>query len=289
MDVISVAEHTNAFTPADLSLAQIAVGSLLQELEAYPKPGLVSRIDSGAHADMDYDVMNRSSRVLLHPFARIAAAGRNAGSFKSIIVPLGLEAENEMLLATGGVNTHRGAIFSLGLILAALALVESRSTSKTPEQVRAKLLETWGEALQAHANSGNYGNSHGSKVRRATGSGGARIEAARGFPCIFEIGVPSYYEALASGLDLNASRIQTLFILMEAVDDSNVIFRGGLEAADFVRRTAGQFLMDGGCGRDDWFDRAEELHRTFIQHNLSPGGSADLLSGTLLVASSCDM
>jgi len=123
--------------------------------------------------------------------------------------------------------------------------------------------------------------------RRTTGSGGARLEAARGFPSIFEIGVPAYRAALASGLEVNASRIQTLFVLMEAVEDTNVIFRGGSETADFVRQSAQQFLAQGGCHRDGWFAQAETLHRQFIQRNLSPGGSADLLSGTLLVASTC--
>jgi triphosphoribosyl-dephospho-CoA synthase len=111
------------------------------------------------------------------------------------------------------------------------------------------------------------------------------MEAARGFPSIFEIGLPAYREALASGLDPNACRVHTLFVLMEAVEDTNVIFRGGGAAADFVRRSAGQFLKEGGCHRDGWFEQAEELHRKFIQCNLSPGGSADLLSGTILVAS----
>ncbi|MEI8311268.1 MAG: triphosphoribosyl-dephospho-CoA synthase, partial [Verrucomicrobiota bacterium] len=74
------------------------------------------------------------------------------------------------------------------------------------------------------------------------------------------------------------------FTLMESAEDSNVIFRGGTDAATFVRRSASEFLAAGGCARDGWFARAEELHLEFIQRNLSPGGCADLLAGTLLVA-----
>jgi triphosphoribosyl-dephospho-CoA synthase len=287
MEVIPLAQSPDSFGAADLSLAESAILSLLQELETYPKPGLVSMVDSGAHADMDYALMCRSAHALLHPFARITAAGRKAGSFESMIVPLGLAAERDMLHATDGINTHRGAIFSLGMILAALALVDSASKPLTSAHVRAALLDTWGDALQAHALSGGLGASHGAVVRRTTGSGGARVEAARGFPGIFEIGVPAYRAALAADLDFNASRVHTLFVLMEAVEDTNVLFRGGPEAASFVRQSAGQFLAEGGCRRAGWFDRAEELHRKFIQRNLSPGGSADLLSGTLLVASAC--
>jgi len=287
VEVIPLAEPAGTFTAADLSLAKSAVCALLQELEAYPKPGLVSRIDSGAHTDMDYELMRRSAEALLQPFARITATGRIAGSFDSTIVPLGLAAERDMLSTTAGINTHRGAIFSLGMVLAALALAESGSVPMTPDRVRAALLDTWGEALHAHAFSSDPGTSHGALARRMAGSGGARAEAARGFPGIFETGVPAYLEAVASGLDPNASRVHTLFVLMEAVEDTNVIFRGGPEAAGFVRESARRFLVEGGCHRDGWFGRAEELHRKLIKRNLSPGGSADLLSGTLLVASSC--
>ena len=256
----------------------------MQELEAYPKPGLVSPRDSGAHVDMDFDLMCRSADALLRPFACIAAAGRDACPFETFLIPLGLAAEREMLRATGGVNTHRGAIFTIGMLVAAMARAESLAKPMIPDGVRSVLLETWGDALQAHAASDGIDASHGALVRKTTGAGGARAEAARGFPGIFETGLPVYREALASGLDPNAARIQTLFALMEAAEDSNVIFRGGCDAADFVRRAAAEFLAAGGCNSEGWFARAEELHRTFIRRNLSPGGCADLLSGTLFVA-----
>ena len=154
----------------------------------------------------------------------------------------------------------------------------------TAQGMRDVLTETWGEALQAHASSDLSGSSHGALVRQTTGSGGARVEAARGFPHIFDTGLPVFQEALASGLDLDAARVQTLFALMEAAEDSNVIFRGGPDAAAFVQRSASDFLSAGGCRSEGWVARAEALHRTFIERNLSPGGCADLLSGTIFVA-----
>src|SRR5688572_22339629 len=107
--------------PEDHALARAAVTAMHDELRAYPKPGLVSPVDSGAHADMDFALMCRSADSLLQPFAALAAAGRDALTFEQALMPLGIEAEHGMLLATGGVNTHRGAIFSVGLIVAALA------------------------------------------------------------------------------------------------------------------------------------------------------------------------
>jgi len=260
------------------------VVALLLELEAYPKPGLVSPRDSGAHADMDYVLMCRSANALLSPFASIAAAGREGGPFDLSLIPLGLAAEREMLRATGGINTHRGAIFTMGMLVAAMARAGSSERPKTPDGIRAVLLETWGDDLNAHSSSDTAVVSHGALVRRITGFGGARVEAARGFPSIFETGIPVFLGGLASGLDPIAARIQTLFALMELAEDSNVLYRGGTEAADFVRRSAAEFLAVGGCFSEGWFPRAEELHRIFIQRNLSPGGCADLLAGTLLVA-----
>lgn len=270
--------------PADICLAEAAVAALIKELEAYPKPGLVSRRDSGAHSDMDFELMRTSAESLFHPLATIAAAGREAGSFESCLIPLGLAAEREMLRATGGINTHRGAIFTLGMILASMARAESSARPQAPDGIRSVLLETWGDALCTHAAAEVSGTSHGTLVRQSTGAGGARAEAARGFPGIFETGVPVYRNALASGLDPAAARIQTLFAIMEATEDSNVLYRGGTDAAGFVRRSAAEFLSAGGCHSSRWLERAEELHRTFIRRNLSPGGCADLLSGTLLVA-----
>jgi triphosphoribosyl-dephospho-CoA synthase len=281
---VEVTPPHDLLTPEISALAASAVQSLIDELEAYPKPGLVSPIDSGSHTDMDFALMSRSAASLLAPFTLIAALGREACPFETLI-PYGLLAEKEMLRATCGINTHRGAIFSLGLLLVSLALVKSSSSQPpTPSKVRKVLLETWGPSLQAHSAATKLGPSHGTVVRRTTGAGGARHEAAQAFPSVFEIGLPTYKEALASGLDRNAASIQTLFTLMHAVEDTNILYRGGQEAAHFVRESAAQFLANGGCHHKVWFERAESLHRTFIEKNLSPGGSADLLSATLFLA-----
>jgi triphosphoribosyl-dephospho-CoA synthase len=283
----------DAVADADRALARAAVRALRDELEAYPKPGLVSPVDSGAHADMDYALMCRSSDSLLEPFAGLAAAGRAGRSFDDALMPLGISAERRMLIATGGVNTHRGAIFSLGMIVAAMARTPSQAESAattdapSPQVVREVLMREWGAALAAHAARGAASSSHGADVRRRTGRDGARREAALGFPGVFDVGVPSYLRALDAGLDDRAACIQTLFALMEAVDDTTVLYRGGLEAGTFVRRSAADFLGRGGCARDGWLADAERLHREFVARHLSPGGCADLLAATLFVVRCC--
>ncbi len=273
-------------SPEDHTLARAAVTAMRDELLAYPKPGLVSPVDSGAHGDMDFAVMCRSADSLLHPFAALAAAGRAGRSFEAALMPLGLEAERRMLAVTGGVNTHRGAIFSVGLIVAAIARAQMLSSTPSPAAVRAALRNTWGDALHAHAARDDE-TSHGGLVRRRTGRDGARREAARAFPGVFETGIPAYRTAREAGLDDNAASLQTLFALMSSIDDTTVLYRGGLEAGSFVRQSAAGFLADGGCLQTGWFEKAEALHRAFIARNLSAGGCADLLACTLLVSRCC--
>jgi triphosphoribosyl-dephospho-CoA synthase len=276
-----------AVSREDTALAAAAVAALHDELRAYPKPGLVSPVDSGAHADMDFALMCKSADSLLEPLAQLAAAGREGCSFEEALMPLGIAAERRMLAATGGVNTHRGAIFSMGLVIAAIARATALSTRIVPDSVRAALKHEWGEALEAHAALGRTAASHGAIVRRKTGRDGARREAALAFPSVFEVGIPALRQALEAGLDSNAANIQTLFALMEAVDDTTVLYRGGLDAGTFVRRSAATFLADGGCFQPDWLERAERLHRSFIERNVSAGGCADLLACTTLVSRCC--
>ncbi|MDP2332223.1 MAG: triphosphoribosyl-dephospho-CoA synthase MdcB [Reyranella sp.] len=281
--MIAVAAADDAVSADDLALAGVAVAAMHDELKVYPKPGLVSPVDSGAHDDMDFDLMRRSADSLLRPFACLAAAGRQACSFEGSLAPLGVDAEQQMLRATGGINTHRGAIFCMGLIVASIARTRCTAMPVSPAAIQAALMREWGNALEAHALRGDAASSHGALVRQTTGAGGARSEAARGFPGIFQVGVPAYRQAVASGLDANAASVHTLFALMEAVDDTTVLYRGGVDAGLFVRRSAAEFLAAGGRSREDWFERAERLHRVFVARNLSPGGCADLLAATLLV------
>jgi len=271
----------------DAQLAQLAVDALREELEAYPKPGLVSAVDSGAHDDMDFALMCRSAESLRLPFAQLAAAGRRGLSFDHALKPLGIEAERRMLAATGGVNTHRGAIFCMGLVVAALAHRMAIGGALTRHGVQATLTGNWGAALARHATLGRDNGSHGAVVRQHTGLAGARREAALGLPSVFEIGFPAYRRALADGLEANAAAIETLFVLMASVDDTTVLYRGGIEGGRLVRESASAFLASGGCRRPAWFEEAEQIHRRFTARGISAGGCADLLACTVLLSKHC--
>jgi triphosphoribosyl-dephospho-CoA synthase len=127
-------------------------------------------------------------------------------------------------------------------------------------------------------------HSHGGGARRRFGAGGARIEAARGFPSVYGVGLPALRRgALASPDDAEAARVEACFALIAALEDTNLLHRGGLAGLRFARREACGFLDEGGVATPDWRARARSIHEHFVTRRLSPGGSADLLAMTLFV------
>ncbi len=259
----------------------MAIRSLHAELSLYPKPGLVSLIDNGSHADMTAETFMRSLFSLRHYFRDIARAGAAAAGFDTL-KRLGIAAEARMLRATGGINTHRGAIFSLGMLCAAIGYLQSRSMPLTAQGIRNTLQAEWGEGLAAHTRDVS-GTTHGLKVAALHAAAGAREEVALGLPSLFEIALPRLQQTLAAGRDAHAARIDALFALMAHVSDTNVYHRGGVQGALMVREQARNFLARGGTEQDDWPAQALRCHRLFVAQKLSPGGAADLLAATCLV------
>jgi triphosphoribosyl-dephospho-CoA synthase len=249
-------------------IADLAVECLELELRTYPKPGLVSPVDSGSHADMDIDTFRCSARAIRPYFETLAEAGARGCGMGRLRV-IGLEAEAAMLAATGGVNTHRGAIFGLGLLCAAAALCDGG------ESLGMIVARRWGrDILEGPA----LLRSHGEMARRRYAAGGARCEAARGFPSVYGIGLPALRSA-----EGDAARVQACFALIAAVEDTNLLHRGGSDGLRFAQRAAQAFLDDGGVDRRDWHARAVAVHHAFVAEGLSPGGSADLLAMSLFV------
>jgi triphosphoribosyl-dephospho-CoA synthase len=261
------------------TVARHAVRSLYQELALYPKPGLVSLVDTGSHSDMDAATFVRSLFSLRRYFLDIALAGAVGNDF-TVLRSLGIEAERRMLLATGGINTHRGAIFSLGMLCAAAGRTHAGARGRQPERLRATLVDCWGAALAAHR---SPAGSNGGLVRARHAAPGAREQAAAGFPAIFELALPTLRRALAAGRGLRCARIDTLFTLMAELSDTNVYHRGGREGARIVRYTALRFLERGGTAAAGWEEEAVAAHHRFVAHRLSPGGAADLLAATCFV------
>ena len=266
-------------------MAALAVACLDREVATWPKPGLVSPVDGGSHADMDAGTFRRSAEAIRPHLAALAEAGR-AGAGMARLRAIGIAAEADMMAATGGVNTHRGAIFGLGLLCAAaghasLSPGRDRSASPTCSALGIVVARLWGPAI---LDGPVPLRSHGTQARRLYRAGGARAEAAAGFPTLARIGLPALAEGrrLADG-DEEAARVHCCFALVAALEDTNLLHRGGQAGLTFARATAAGFLAAGGVGAPGWRDRAAAVHRAFVARRLSPGGSADLLAMTLFV------
>ena len=258
-------------------LGRIAARALWHELTLHPKPGLVSLEDAGAHADMDAHTFVRSLFALRPHFGHLAAAGARDAPFATLR-ELGIRAEAAMLAATGGVNTHRGAIFALGLLVAAAARTQAGGEPLSDASLRANLRAAWGESLAAHLPPPGV-PSHGAAAARRHGAGGARQEAARAFPAVFDVALPALRAARRRG-DEQGARIAALFALLAHVDDTNVLHRGGAAALALVQARGRAFAH-----APDPLAFARDTHREFVARGLSPGGSADLLAAALFVDS----
>ena len=265
--------------PPDVSaIGAVAADCLVKELETWPKPGLVSHVDNGSHDDMDANTFRRSAaaiRPYLQRLADAAALGCGMGRLRII----GLEAERAMFAATSGINTHRGAIFGLGLLCAA-AGAKAGGLVDPGLPLGAVVARLWGDSI---LDGPVLLHSHGSVARRRFRAGGARIEAATGFPSVYRIGLPALRRATAAPQDLEAARVEACFALIASVEDTNLLHRGGLDGLRFAHDAAQSFVDAGGVRADGWRPRAQSIHESFVVRRLSPGGSADLLAMALFV------
>lgn len=248
-------------------LAKLATMALQSELDTSPKPGLVDTIDAGAHQDMDYNLMCRSIRALHPHFVALAQLGyQEKLPTSEEIRRLGLEAEREMLLATNNVNTHKGALFAMGLVLIAAAHNYYIHGVIQEQPLRADICRL---AADFPAPQGT----HGDAVRRQYNVGGALAQAAAGYTDLFADWLP-YLRKLKG--DTFAAH-KTLLYIMTTLDDTNILHRKGAQVASEVKEEARTLLSN--------FSEAAliKLNQRYIKENISPGGSADILSLTFLL------
>src|SRR5579859_4444854 len=277
MNVAPKWQSQPAFGDHAEQFGRLAALCLNLEVKTFPKPGLVSHIDSGAHSDMDAELLHRSADTL-RPFFRDLALAGAAGAGMDRLRAIGIAAERAMLAATGGVNTHRGAIFGMGLLCAAAGYRNARGLRKPLGRL---IAERWGEAIL----SGPVClRSHGAAAARRHGAGGARTEAAGGYRSVYDLALPALHEARnLAPHDDEAVRIHACMTLIATIVDTNLLHRGGAEGLRFAQASASAFLATGGVACPGWRTRAVAMHQEFVARNLSPGGSADLLAMTLLV------
>jgi triphosphoribosyl-dephospho-CoA synthase len=257
------------------TIGRAATLALYDELALSPKPGLVTLTDNGSHEDMDARTFMRSLLALRGYFVRIAALGAAGAPFEAL-ERCGIDAEARMLCATGGVNTHRGAVFTLGLLCAAAGAVAGSGRPLEAPHLRGTLLERWGGALSARAQ--RPPTLPGGLAARRLGLRSASAEAALGFPVLFETALPALAAARQRGLPAPQARLDTLFAVIAVLDDANLAHRGGREGLAFAQQAARGFLAAGGAGAHDGIARAQAVGQAFVARRLSPGGAADMLA-----------
>ena len=284
-----LAFQTRRISPPAEKIGFLAVEAMLYEIACTPSPGLVDRANSGAHHDMDFFSFMSSSAALSLTMARCCEAGiQHQGELPELLPVLrliGLEGEAAMLDATGGVNTQKGLLFSLGVIVAAAGWLHSHAQELRAESVlRTSAQMTAGiVARELHGLPESCGRklTAGERLFRSHGIRGIRGEMEDGLPAVKNSALPALRDALKRGLSVNDSLLQALFVLMTLVEDTNVINRHSPEKLlDWVRPLAEKFLMSDGLYNKEGGSRAVELDRLFIEHNVSPGGAADLLAIT---------
>lgn len=248
--------------------------ALREELALYPKPGLVSPIDCGSHPDMRAETFLDSIRTLEPYFGEFARAG-SRGVDLPALQHIGLAAETAMLETTQGRNTHRGAIFCLGLLASAAGW---RWKHGARENLGLIVAARWGSQIpRAQSLPTEPTTSHGLSVCRNFQVRGVRGEAADGFPTVFNKALPVFRTAL-SRTDRAHAALRTFFAIMAEAEDTTLLHRGGEVAWDFARRAARDCLdlPDGLLMQE-----ALRLHEYFVARNWTAGGTADLLSATL--------
>lgn len=248
-------------------VADLAERALRLELDTTPKPGLVDRQDNGAHKDMDYALMSKSISALRPYLTRLAVeSAKDIDPAK--IKEIGIEAEKAMLKATGGVNTHKGALFCIGLSVAAASCLACSTGAVEAYSFKELVSRAASEIPSARG-------THGAEAKRSFKAVGALENARAAYPELFADWLP-YYRSL-EGDPFRCHK--TLLHIMTTLDDTNILHRRGAEGLAHAEAEAARLLED--------FSESglSSLNKDFIRENISPGGSADMLSLTIFIES----
>jgi triphosphoribosyl-dephospho-CoA synthase len=258
---------------------------MLHEVAATPKPGLVDRNNCGAHKEMDIFTFCSSVSVLQPYFVQMAYEGiRFKGNDDSDLLknirPIGIEAEKRMFQVTKGVNTHKGLIFSLGILISAAAYIYSRKGKVSAEEICKVSSSMCRDIVKKELKDSNRTTTKGEKLFKKTGVTGIRGEAEAGFPSVINKSLPFLKQSKG---DWNLRLVNTLLHLMTIVEDSNILGRHNRETLDLVQNQTREVLLKGGPSNHRGMEILNQMDLNFIDKNISPGGSADLLAVTIFL------
>jgi triphosphoribosyl-dephospho-CoA synthase len=260
-------------------VADLAVHALLEEAELTPKPALVDRRGGGAHDDMDLGMLLSSAYALRPTFRDLAIRAYGCTPSRRLreeLAAIGRRGEATMFAATGGVNTHRGAIWALGLLTAAAAMAPAGAPPADIAALAGRVASFPDRCAPTEV-------SHGSLATRLYGVAGARGEARRGFPNVVGVALPALRATREAGQPERLARLDALIALIAHVDDTCLLHRGGRPALRDAQAGARAVMAVGGNATVAGRRAVRSLEMTLLRHNASAGGSADLLAAALFL------
>ena len=265
------------------NIAGLAAEAMTREVTLTPKPGLVDSLNNGAHCDMDIALFHASIAAVAPWFPLFyargyATAGAPASRTLQAIRPTGLACEQAMFSATGGVNTHKGGIFSLGLLCAAAGRLAKSDKRLSQESLCFEIHTMCAGLVDGELKKGGRARTKGELIFHHHGLTGARGEAENGFATVRQYGLPQWNAALQRGLSEKEALLLMLLALMANNPDTNVVSRSGMRGLRYVQRYARRILKIRNLTGERLMRALAAMDRALIARNISPGGSADLLA-----------
>ncbi len=272
-------------------IEKIIENALIQEVLTTPKPGLVDLHDNGAHTDMNPDLFIRSAKTIAPYLREMCEIGyKKEETPKQIfrwIQKIGVQAEKAMFEETDGVNTHKGAIYNLGILSAAAGICYRQKHQfiladilELSREMTEKSIQEFFKELDRREP-----RTHGEYLYKTYGEKGIRAQVEAGFPVISEHSYPAMCKCIEQGMEQNAMQVHVLLEIISVLSDTNVLSRshGDYSAAEWMKQEAGAVLSDGGMLTEKGRNHLEKWNEECIERNLSPGGAADILAATIFL------
>lgn len=276
--MVSANVESGLVPTAPAALAEHAVRALIEEAVLTPKPGAVDAKDNGSHDDMNLAMLVASANSLRHAFTELAGLGAAipiGADLRRAVGAVGRAGEASMLEATGGVNTHRGALWSIGLLVTAAAATPGGSTERIAS-VAGAIARITDDALSPQP------LSHGQRSRLDYGARGAVGQAQQGFPDVVQVALPTL-RARRNSCELRCAQLDALLAVMAGLDDTCVLHRAGLDGLRRTQAGAARVLALGGSSTRRGHRSLLRLGRELTRRRISPGGSTDLLASAIFL------
>lgn len=272
-------------------IGQLMQKALFYEVNTSLKPGLVDRLHNGSHKDMRLSTFINSAYSLTDYFCQCVKEGLSCDCSKKELPLLfqklrgiGKQAEKNMLFATQGINTHKGIVFSGGILCAAIGYYISTNSKdissenfllSLPEICRCMLPELLSDYLTLTPDTAK---TNGEKLYLKYKITGIRGESKEGFPLLFNVGFPLFQAVLKKGFSLWQAGLITLLHYIACTEDTNLIIRSDYQLACKIQKDLQQFLAHATY--EEQLSILPKLDAFFVSRNISPGGSADMLALT---------